>query len=561
MAQRSWLGLAFILNGCFLSGEGVSPPKDRTVYFPVGLALDSGARHLFIVNSDFDLQYNAGTVESWNLDALRARLPVACKSDADCDGGNVCDCFDPDPNSELCGSHRTSGVASNWCVAPGTPKPCPFSRELSASERQLYPGRCFSINPLSTTGGTRAIHQDSVEIGAFATDVIYRARPASAAPDQPGRLFVPVRGDATLHWIDVDDEGNLYCGQSDPGADGACAHTHRRGDNPQAENTRGLAMLPEPFGLDATESGEWLMVSNQSSFATGLFHNAWTAGGGYDNGPTYQYTIAGLSAQPIGVVAVPRSRASIAVKELELPEFFVGFRGAAQIDLLRVYPDADSSPPRPYAKAPDFSPILTNSNGGDSRGMAIDVSVRTRAEAICTARYGLSDDCASGVSACEFPSGYVDCVQQAAAAPLDVLVTNRAPASLIVGETRQVISEAVSYDVPTFTATFPLEFGAARVVTGEIKNQQGELERRAFSVSFDSRRIDIFDLARGRVEAGVITGRGPQAMVIDAEHALGYVAHFTDSYIGVVDLNQQHAQTYGVMIAMIETPAAPRASK
>jgi hypothetical protein len=80
-------------------------------------------------------------------------------------------------------------------------------------------------------------------------------------------------------------------------------------------------------------------------------------------------------------------------------------------------------------------------------------------------------------------------------------------------------------------------------------------------VSFDSRRIDIFDLARGRAEGGIITGRGPQAMVIDAEHALGYVAHFTDSYIGVVDLNQQHAETYGVMIAMIETPAAPRASK
>jgi hypothetical protein len=520
------------------------------VYFPVGLALDVGARHLFIVNSDFDLQFNAGTVESWDLDALRARLPVTCTSDADCDGGKVCD------------TARSDGsVPSGWCVAPGTPKPCPFSRELSASEHQLYPGRCASINPLSGSGGYRAIHQDSVEIGAFATDVIYRARPAFAEPDQPGRLFVPVRGDATLHWIDVDDDGNLYCGQRDPGADGACTHAHRRGDNPAAENTRGLAMLPEPFGLDATESGEWIMVTNQSSFATGLFHNAWTSGGGYDNGPTYQYTIAGLSAQPIGVVAVPRSRASIAVKELDLPEFLVGFRGAAQIDLLRVYPDADSSPPRPYAKAPDASPILTNSNGGDSRGMSIDVSQRQKQEATCAARSGVSDECASGVSACDFPSGYVDCVQQAAAVPLDVLVTNRAPASLIVGETRQVISDAVSYDLPTFAASFPLEFGAARVVTGDITNTSGQRERRAFSVSFDSRRIDIYDTVRGRVEGGIITGRGPQAIVIDGEHALGYIAHFTDSYIGVVDLDQRHPATYGVMIAMIETPSAPRASK
>ena len=555
MPQRSWLCLALTLTGCFLSGEGVSPPATRTVYFPVGLALDSGARHLFIVNSDFDLQYNAGTVESWDLDALRERLPVTCTTDDQCDAGKVCDVADSD-------GHVPSGsVPSGWCVVADDPRPCPFSRELSASERQLYPGRCASINPLSDTGGHRAIHQDSVEIGAFATDVIYRARPASAVPDRPGRLFVPVRGDATLHWIDVDDDGSLICGQSDPGADGACAHSHRRGNDPQAENTRGLAMLPEPFGLDATESGEWIMVTNQSSFATGLFRNTWTSGGGYDNGPTYQYTIAGLSAQPIGVVAVPRSRASIALSEPELPEFLVGFRGAAQIDLLRVYPDADSSPPRPYAKAPDSSPILTNSNGGDSRGMSIDVSQRRAQEATCAARYGVSDDCASGVSACEFPDGYTACVQQAAAVPLDVLVTNRAPASLLVGETRQVIADSVSYDVPTFTASIPLGFGPARVVTGEITNADGERERRAFSVSFDSRRVVIFDTARGRVEAEIITGRGPQAFVVDAEHALGYVAHFTDSYIGVVDLDQRHPATYGVIIAMVESPSAPRASK
>ncbi len=107
----------------------------------------------------------------------------------------------------------------------------------------------------------------------------------------------------------------------------------------------------------------------------------------------------------------------------------------------------------------------------------------------------------------------------------------------------------------------PLGFGPARVVTGEITNTAGELERRAFAISFDSRRIVIYDTGRQRVEATIVTGRGPQAMAIDAANALGYVAHFTDSYIGVIDLNQQHPMTYGVMIAMIESPVAPRASK
>jgi hypothetical protein len=556
MAQRPWLGLALILVGCFPSGEGVSPPADRTVYFPVGLALDGGARHLFIANSDFDLQFNAGTLESWDLDALRARLPVACQTSADCAGGNVCDNGEPD-NGIVADDH----VLSFWCVAPGVAHPCPFSREMSAPERQLYPGRCASLNPLRTSDGFRAIHQDSVELGAFATDVIYRVRPSAATPDFSGRLFVPVRSDATLHWIDVDDDGNLHCGQTEPGADGACAPDHRRGNNPAAENTRGLALLPEPFGIDANDSGEWIMVTNQASFATGLFQNFWETGGGFDNGPSYQYTVAQLPAQPIGVVSVPRSDAAVATAEPDLPEFLIGFRGEAQIDLERVYPDSDSSPPRPYAKAPDYSPIFTNASGIDSRGLAIDSSQRKNAEAQCRTRYGVSDDCASGNVTCDMPAAYVTCAQMAAAVPLDVLVTNRAPASLLIATTRQVISEEGTYDLPAFSGVVPLGFGPARVVTGDITTAAGGRERRAFAVSFDSRHIVVYDPIRQRVEATIVTGRGPQAMVIDAENALGYVAHFTDSYIGVIDLNQGHPLTYGLMIGMIETPAAPRASK
>ena len=49
--------------------------------------------------------------------------------------------------------------------------------------------------------------------------------------------------------------------------------------------------------------------------------------------------------------------------------------------------------------------------------------------------------------------------------------------------------------------------------------------------------------------------------MVDSEHALGYVAHFTDSYIGVVDLDQRHARTYGAIIGSIEQPLAPRSSK
>jgi hypothetical protein len=563
MARRAIFSFSLLVAGCFPSGEGVDPPPDRSVYFPVGLALDSGNDFLFIANSDFDLQYNAGTVSSWNLNTLNLLLPKACTTNADCvDDGDVCDATTADvtPNDP----------PSGWCVRgepdgdgdgkPDAGSPCRYSGALSAADRQIYPGRCGALDP-------RGAHflADSVEIGSFATDIVYRARPpvserGGVEEGEPGRLFIPVRGDATLHWIDVDAAGNLLCDEQD----GACGGTHRRGNNPTEENTRGAAMLPEPFGIDLNETGTWALVSNQASFAAGLFKNVWGTGNGIANGPLYQYTYPfQLSAQPMGVSAVPRPRAIPAADDL--PEFLVSFHGAAVLEVLRVYPDAASEPPRPYAKAPVGQPILTNSNGTDSRGMAVDGSARRKQEEICVERFGVAGECATDLGACdpEAPSyeDYKDCLREAAAIPLDVLVTNRAPSTLLVGETRNVIASVGAYDVPAFQATVPVGFSPSRVVAGDITNVRGELERRAFVISFDSRRVLVYDMERQRIETEIVTGRGPQAIAIDSTRSLAYVAHFTDSYIGIVDLDQRHPLTYGVMIASAEQPAAPRASK
>lgn len=549
MPRRASLALSLFLVGCFPSGEGVDPPSDRDVYFPVGLALDRDASHLFIVNSDYDLQFNAGTVASWDLEALHALLPKTCRSDDDCtEGTKGTEC-------DLATADKPSHVPSGWCAARdahGNLNPCLHSRELMEDERQIYPGRCAWLNPRAEP----RFHVDSVKIGAFASEAVYRARPGESG--NAGRLFIPVRGDATLHWIDTGEYGELSCGQG--GNDGACSDDHRRGDDPAAENTRGAAMLPEPFGIDASESGDWLMISNQNSFAVGLFQNLWGAGSGYDNGPSYQYTYGfGQTAQPMGVTAVPRAKATPA--SADLPEFLVGFRGAAIIELLRVYPDAESSPPRPYLKAPVAQPITTNANGSDSRGMAVDASARRRLEQACADRFGVDTACAEDLGACaDAGPAYGECLVQAAAQPLDVLVTNRGPSSLLVGETRNVIASVGTYDIPAFQAAVPLSYAPSRVAVGDVKNADGVLERRAFAISFDSRRVLVYDLERQRVETEIVTGRGPHAIAIDSKRALAYVAHFTDSYIGVVDLDQSHP-TYGVMIASVELPIAPRASK
>jgi DNA-binding beta-propeller fold protein YncE len=130
-----------------------------------------------------------------------------------------------------------------------------------------------------------------------------------------------------------------------------------------------------------------------------------------------------------------------------------------------------------------------------------------------------------------------------------------------LGRTQPLNSQGGSIDLPHFHATLPLTAGPSRVVVGDIINPAGERELRVFAICFDSRLIFIIDPATDRVEAEIFTGRGPHAMVIDAEHGLGYVGHFTDSYIGVVSLDQRFPRTFGTIVATVGTPTPPRATK
>jgi hypothetical protein len=57
----------------------------------------------------------------------------------------------------------------------------------------------------------------------------------------------------------------------------------------------------------------------------------------------------------------------------------------------------------------------------------------------------------------------------------------------------------------------------------------------------------------------VQTGREPHALAIDSTAGLGYVAHFTDSYVGVLDLDKRHP-TYGQFLLNVGRPTPPRAA-
>ncbi len=561
-------GLA--LSSCFSPGDGQAPPLDR-LYFPTGLALDSSAqnergepRFLYVASSDFDLQFRSSSLISYDLDRIRSVVPRSCSTDADCDSG-ACD---DDPT-------RGNGqVPSYLCLTAGDDRPCGAFPEHSGADKLLYPGRCGSIDPAAPQDRSPSLFVDMVGIGAFATDIVIRNNPTLTAAAQvkdatsyPGRLFVPVRGDATLHWIDLND-GKFVCGQSDTD-DGSCNAQHRAG-NSVFDNTNQLRLPAEPFGVDATADGQYIAVTNQTTGSVSLFSNDWSPNGG----PRLESILGGLPSAPVALAALPTP---VPANETASPGFLVAYRNAAQVDLLRVRSDLADTPDSAISAYPRYvltragsTAISANSLGFDSRGLAIDNSERSQDYAACRQAQGCANLAHADRPACD-----TACAQSAPQP--SVYIANRAPSSLLVGGLTPDFSYlAGSSELPAFIDSVALTSGPSRVALGNVKvpatasNAVGDdgknggpyrFERRVFVVCFDSRRIFVYDPKRRVVEAIVETGRGPFALAIDGQRGLGYVAHFTDSYLGVISLDQRFPQTYASVVASIGVPSPPRASK
>jgi hypothetical protein len=509
MASRTSLAFVSLLFtcGCFSAAQGTPPPTDE-LYFPVGVALSSSREHLFVASSNFDLKYTGGVVQSLDLRIIRDDLVP-----------------------EALGERG---------------EPCGKLGERSVVARYNAPLRC---EPAALAGDERApsLITSSVKIGAFATDVIFRERPTDAGAGRgrgDGRLFVPVRGDATLHWLDADGEGKLECGQDANG--GRCSDRYRAGDDPDIENTRDVRMPPEPFSIDATPNGEAVVVTHQTEGAASLFVNEWS-----DRGPHLEFVERDLPTRAVAVSALPVPKAAepLMGEGLYAPGFLLTFRDSAEVRLLRYYRDRSegqaSNPARPFLDDLGSSTISTNSLGYDSRGLAVADAERRACEAKC------GDDAACLLS----------CARDV---PVTVYVTNRSPNSLILGRTRPGEGSVPTDELPFFYDMLPLPFGASRVIVGDVLDTQGRAVPRVFVVCFDQRKVAIIDPATRQIEKFVDTGRGPYALAIDVKadaYGFAYLAHFTDSWIGVMDLDQRRPATYGTLVLGIGQPQKPRGSE
>jgi DNA-binding beta-propeller fold protein YncE len=242
-------GLVASLGGC-PENAGVPPPLNA-LFYPVAAVTSSDGAWLYVVNSNFDLRYNGGTVVTMDLNAIRA----AAVSRTMADGCRVDNTSDGVPNALRCS-------ASRFMVAGATRR----------------------INP-------------------FAVDA------AIARYADRERLYVAVRGDGSVTWFDLDARGGLSCGSG--GAGSLCDDAHRVGID-GASSPLGNRLPPDPSALAVDPSRGWIMVSHQSTDATLaraslLADRGARAGSPANAAPVVLNTLTGVTPGLSAVALIPNS--------------------------------------------------------------------------------------------------------------------------------------------------------------------------------------------------------------------------------------------------------------
>ena len=597
--QRSVAVLPLLLiglvadSGCYDTGDGSAPPLEH-FYFPVGLKVSHGGTVLYAVNSNFDLQFNGGTIQSYDLRLIRQHTVEAIK---DPTNRNLPFIKHPDTT---CQDDRL--------------EPDPSRRALGET--------------CAPAADSKHYFRDSAIIGAFATDLLLSRPPAELqgeflvadgacasppcrqstkvhADDLPvpagnasfDRLFVPVRGNATLTWATVARDSfesvpletatkesyapfRIGCGQD---RSKRCDAVHQIGEDPNEEgNSRHLTMPGEPFGATISNDGTSLVITHQNDTKTTLFSTGLsrTRNDGENDRPlpAIQFVADKLPVGGIDIASVPHDPdAFLGARDLPRPAFLQTSRSIPEVSLIRRYSDEEGgvgpSTPRPFLDFEAVFPITVSAGGADSRGIVIDPTPRLA----CKARVA---PVGANQTVEERDRQMLACARK----PARVFIANRSPAALLVGEVggAQGIDGAYDPDRLTIHSSVPLSAGPSRVYLAPIVDRDGAYALRVFVVCFDSATIWVYDPDIGDIETSIRVAPGPFAMAFDpfslddvATHAqvpvddrdrdlrryrFAYLASFTQSFVQILDLEKAlpNPATYGKVVYTLGRPTNPK---
>ena len=468
--------LAFAL-ACDLNNPGDAPPEG-TLYFPTALALsgdgDGAPDHLYVANSNFDLRFNAGSVQAFDLDAIgevittcEACIGRAEQAQTECrDACASGDCVQvPDAGLDL---ERTCDACLELCDD---------ARAADDEACGYDDGKCF-VDPVDET-----IRVGEERVESFATAIV---------PSRDGALlFVVGREDDGLTFVPADGSAPdvLDCGA---GA-APCAKRSTRADADLPDwpgDPVDLLTGPLSDWGDTTLTGDYVLVAHRGG-AVSLFVERSEAG---ERGFVWTDTLTLFSAQSgvqlTGIARDPQS----GLAHLTLLRSARGVVATGKL-LARVGVVLDDDPER--ASLYDAGALALE---------GVDVSTDTRAIA------------------------FVDPIAQSSAALAGVraLVVARLPTSLLLVAVDPSHNEVGRARVQRITE---VGSGATRLVTGTLGGTPV-----AIVSCFDSREVFVIDLESGFARSIVRNLSGPFEIVLDEARQRLYAADFRSSVIRVLDL-------------------------
>ncbi|MCA9506573.1 MAG: hypothetical protein KC616_26035 [Myxococcales bacterium] len=402
-------------------------------------------RFLFVANSNFDLRYNSGSLHSYNLETLSTEI-ATCQSE-------------PVEEREECG---VIPVEDEWDPGDLPQKIRPVPNLLA----------------------------DEVLIGSYADGM-------EISPSG-GRLYLPIRSDANLTFVDVDGSGQLFCGGEANGRH-ICSDDYRRGVD-EASTLRGIELPTDPVGIhvgamrdlrvddDLEYDGDYVLMAHRGGRVSLFLDEAAPETPGLPSStagrPRLVHTLSGLPPELVDLSVDPVTRLAWIANNGEPVISRVGV-GVDPVDRERSFLfDAGGLPVRDVD-------TLSGSNG-DTRVVRFDPR---------------------------------DGVRRA-------YILSRLPRALLTVDLDRSVQKA---DV---VGLVPVGFGPSRLEVQTFPAAEGRPSGHtlAFISCFDSRDLYVIDVDAGRLVGIVRSLGGPFELEVDVARRRLYVLDFRSSVIRVIDL-------------------------
>ena len=524
MLRLLFVALAMLATGCHvdLNDPGTDPLPGQ-FYFPSGLVLDPEGQFLYVSNHNSDLRYAGGTIQMVDLnrfECARARARVRL-------GLDMTDM--PLPGS-MCEEQKVVSDSAMCFHDPSDP---------STINCGMTPN-----DTLKTPSLPYILDQQTVKVGNFAGNMVLQARPWENVGKR--RLFIGVRGDPSVTWIDtfpnndadgarklncVDDTNPMLPHTLAPG----CTTNHviqtynctSQQNLTQLPCTDVSVVLPaEPFGITYDEGVH--AANEQPGYARLLVSH-----------------LSGGQVSLIDVLAPDQ----LGIESISSPFFTADSTGRHGNFALAPQHPGDAS---------SLWYMTANNQPNVATFRIADVKVVVPAP---TFSVGAPFASGNDVRAIAFDQG-----------GNRAFLTDNNPPSLIVLDTRTLpVSGSVLPGTPTNTVldvinvcSTPSHLTLRTVEVPGAPGQPSRLATRVYVTCFQSNQIMVVDPDLAVVTDTILVGRGPNDLVFADgpsiteanRHPRAYVTNFSEMTIGVIDV-ERGSKTENRMIARIGVPVPP----